>query len=48
MGIQEVLGLSDEEMIKPLPKPSKCSQHFWDSAKKHKLTLNQSKDCGHI
>jgi uncharacterized OB-fold protein len=48
MGIQEVLGLSNEEMIKPLPKPSKWSQPFWDNAKKHKLTLKKCKDCGHI
>jgi len=48
MGIQEVLGLSDKEMIKPLPKPSKWSQPFWDSARKHKLTLKKCKDCGHI
>ena len=48
MGIQEVLGLSDKEMIKPLPKPSKWSQPFWDNAKKHKLTLKKCKDCGHI
>ncbi len=48
MGIQELLGLSDEEMIKPLPKTSKWSQPFWDNAKKHKLTLKKCKDCGHI
>src|SRR5512136_2409862 len=48
MGIQEFLKLSDEEMIKPLPKPSKWSQPFWDNAKKHKLTLKKCKDCGHI
>ena len=48
MGIQEFLKLSDEEMIKPLPKPSKWSRPFWDNAKKHKLTLKKCKDCGHI
>jgi uncharacterized OB-fold protein len=48
MGIQELLNLSDEEMIKPLPKTSKWSQPFWDNAKKHKLTLKKCKDCGHI
>ena len=48
MGIKELLGLSDEDMVKPLPKPSKWSQPFWDNAKKHKLTLKKCKDCGHI
>ncbi len=48
MGIQDLLGLSDEEMIKPMPKPSKWSQPFWDNTKKHKLTLKKCKDCGHI
>lgn len=48
MGIQELLNLSDEEMIKPLPKPSKWSQPFWDNTRKNKLTLKKCKDCGHI
>jgi len=48
MGIQELLGLSDEEMVKPLPKPSKWSQPFWDNSKEGKLTLKKCKDCGHI
>jgi uncharacterized OB-fold protein len=48
MGIKEFLGLSDEDMVKPLPKPSKWSQPFWDNTKKHKLTLKKCKDCGHI
>jgi len=48
MGIQELLGLSDEEMVKPLPKPSKWSQPFWDNTKEGKLTLKKCKDCGHI
>ena len=48
MGIQEMLGLSDEEMIKPLPKPSEWSQPFWDNTKQGKLTLKKCKDCGHI
>ena len=48
MGIKELLGLSDEDMVKPLPKPSKWSQPFWDNTKKHKLTLKKCKDCGHI
>ena len=48
MGIKELLGLSDEDMLKPLPKPSKWSQPFWENTKKHKLTLKKCKDCGHI
>jgi uncharacterized OB-fold protein len=48
MGIKELLKLTDEEVKKPLPKPSKWSRPFWDAAKQHKLVLKKCKDCGHI
>lgn len=48
MGIQEMLGLSDAEMAKPMPKPSKWSQPFWDNAKEGRLTLKRCTSCGHI
>lgn len=48
MGIKELLGLSDEDVKKPMPKPSKWSRPFWDAAKQHKLVLKKCKDCGHI
>jgi len=48
MGIKEFLKLSDEEVKKPMPKPSKWTQAFWDAAKKHKLVLKKCKDCGNI
>lgn len=48
MGIKELLNLSDEDVKKPMPKPKKWSQPFWDAAKKHKLVLKKCKDCGHI
>lgn len=48
MGIKEFLGLSDEEVRKPLPTPSKWSQPFWDAARKHKLILKKCKKCGNI
>jgi uncharacterized OB-fold protein len=48
MGIKELLNLSDAEVQKPMPKPSKWSRPFWEAAKQHKLVLKRCKDCGHI
>lgn len=48
MGIKEFLGLSDADVKKPLPIPTKWSQPFWDAAKQHKLTLKKCKKCGNI
>ena len=48
MGIKELLNLSDEEVKKPMPKPTKWTQPFWDAAKQHKLVLKQCRDCGNI
>ena len=48
MGIKELLKLSDDEVKKPMPKPSKWSKPFWEAAKQHKLVLKRCKDCGHI
>jgi uncharacterized protein len=33
---------------KPLPKPSKWSQAFWDGTKQHKLLLKKCSKCGKI
>jgi uncharacterized protein len=46
--LKEKLKLTDEDLVKPLPKPSKWSQPFWDGAKQHKLLLKTCKDCGNI
>ncbi len=35
--LKELLGLTDEDLKKPLPKPTKWSQPYWDAAKKHNL-----------
>ena len=48
MGIKEFLKLSDEEVKKPMPKPSRWTKPFWDAAKQHKLVLKKCKDCGNI
>lgn len=52
MGIKEYLkenmGCTDEDLIKPLPKPSKWSRPFWEGTKEHKLLLKTCSDCGHI
>jgi uncharacterized OB-fold protein len=52
MGIKETLkeklGLSDSDFVKPLPKPTKWSQPFWEGAKEHKLMLKKCVSCGQI
>ena len=48
VSIKDLLGLSDEEMRKPLPVPTKWSQPFWDAAKEHRLVLKKCNACGNI
>ncbi len=48
VSIKDLLGLSDEDMKKPLPIPTKWSQPFWDAAKQHKLVLKRCGKCGFI
>jgi len=48
ISIKDLLGLSDEDMKKPLPIPTKWSQPFWDAAKQHKLVLKKCGKCGFI
>ncbi|RJP34044.1 MAG: Zn-ribbon domain-containing OB-fold protein [Actinobacteria bacterium] len=48
VSIKDLLGLSDEEMLKPLPIPTKWSQPFWDAAKEHRLVLKKCSTCGNI
>jgi len=48
VSIKDLLGLSDEEMRKPLPIPTKWSQPFWDAAKQHRLVLRKCSQCGNI
>lgn len=33
---------------KPLPKPQKWSEEFWNGTKEHKILLKKCKQCGHI
>ena len=44
--IQQQLGLSDEDLAKPLPKPTQWSQPFWDAAREHRLVLRRCNACG--
>jgi uncharacterized protein len=44
--IQQQLGLSDEDVAKPLPKPTPWSQPFWDAAREHRLVLRRCNTCG--
>ena len=46
--LKENMGCTDEDFIKPLPKPSKWSQPFWDGTKEHELLLKTCNECGHI
>jgi len=48
VSIKDLLGLSDEDMMKPLPLPTKWSQPFWDAAKEHRLVLRKCSNCGNI
>lgn len=48
VSIKDLLGLSDEDMKKPLPIPTKWSQPFWDAAKQHRLVLKKCGKCGFI
>lgn len=42
------LNLTDADLEKPLPKPTKWSMPFWEGTKAHKLLLKKCKNCGHI
>ncbi len=44
--IQQQLGLSDEDVAKPLPQPTPWSQPFWDAAREHRLVLRRCNTCG--
>jgi hypothetical protein len=46
--LKEKFNLSDEDLNKPLPIPTKWSKPFWEGTKQHKLLLKRCKDCGHI
>lgn len=48
MGIKEKLNLSDEDVKKPIPVPSKWTKEYWDAAKKRKLVIKRCKACGHL
>ena len=43
-----MLNLSDEDLVKPMPIPTKWSQPFWDAAKQHRLVLRKCSACGYI
>lgn len=46
--IKAMLNLSDEDLVKPLPIPTKWSQPFWDAAREHRLVLRKCSACGYI
>ena len=46
--IKAMLNLTDEDLVKPLPIPTKWSQPFWDAAREHKLVLKKCSKCGFI
>lgn len=46
--LKEKLGCTDQDFIKPLPRPTAWSKPFWEAAKQHKLVLKKCKACGHI
>ncbi|HLF78884.1 MAG TPA: Zn-ribbon domain-containing OB-fold protein [Dehalococcoidia bacterium] len=40
--------MSESTYRKPLPRPNRLSQPFWDGAKQHELRLQRCTACGHI
>jgi hypothetical protein len=38
--------MSESAYRKPLPRPNRLSQPFWDGAKQHELRLQRCSDCG--
>lgn len=52
MGLRETLkaklGCTDADFEKPLPKPTKWSQPFWEGTRQGKLLLRRCKSCGFI
>jgi uncharacterized OB-fold protein len=46
--VKAMLNLSDEDLIKPMPIPTRWSQPFWDAARQHRLVLRKCSACGYI
>ncbi len=46
MGIKDMLNLSDDDVRKPMPKPTPWSQPFWTAAKEHRFVLKRCTACG--
>lgn len=44
--IKELLGLSDADMVKPLPQPTPWSRPFWEAAREHRMVLRRCDSCG--
>lgn len=42
------LGLTDADFIKPLPRPSRWTQQFWEGTRNGVFLLKTCLDCGHI
>jgi uncharacterized OB-fold protein len=40
--------MANEAYSKPLPKPNRVSQPFWDGCKRHELLLQKCSSCGHV
>lgn len=45
-GLKELLGLTDDELVKPLPRPTPWSEPFWEAAREHRLVLRRCTSCG--
>jgi uncharacterized OB-fold protein len=46
LGIKEMMNLSDDDVRRPMPRPTPWSQPFWDAAREHRLVLKKCKSCG--
>lgn len=44
--LKALLNLTDQDLQKPLPKPTIWSKPYWDKAREHKLVFRKCKACG--
>jgi enoyl-CoA hydratase/carnithine racemase/uncharacterized OB-fold protein len=46
--ISKMLNLTEADLKKPAPKPTKWSQPYWDAAREHRLVFKTCSKCGNI
>jgi uncharacterized OB-fold protein len=46
--IKALLGLEDEDLVKPKPTPSPWTKPYWDASREHRLVLRKCLKCGEV